>query len=102
MADEPDSALTGAAFELANAGFKPMSDTEQSDDKETIGSDSASLRDAAERRSRPSDEIVLRKYVDVNGEPVAADEAITSTYFLKTISSEGRERRSAADRKSVV
>jgi len=77
MADEPDSALTGAAFELANAGFKPMSDTEQSDDKETIGSDSASLRDAAERRSRPSDEIVLRKYVDVNGEPVAADEAIT-------------------------
>ena len=42
MADKPDSALTGAAFELANAAFKPMPDTEGKDDEEAIGSDSAS------------------------------------------------------------
>jgi hypothetical protein len=77
MADEPDSAPTGAAFELASAGFKPMSDTEKKDEDEAIGSDSASLREAAERRSRPSDEIVVREYIDKNDQPVAADEAIT-------------------------
>ena len=77
MADEPDPALTGAAFELVNAGFRPMPDTAKKDEEEAIGSDSASLREAAERRSQPSDEIVVRKYTDGSGQPVAADEAIT-------------------------
>jgi hypothetical protein len=77
MADEPDPALTGAAFELVNAGFRPMPDTTKKDEEEAIGSDSASLREAAEQRSRPSDETVVRKYTDGNGQPVAADEAIT-------------------------
>src|SRR5258708_6415122 len=77
MADEPNSALTGAAFEPANAGYKRMSDAEKRDEDEAIGSDSASLREAAERRSRPSDEIVVREYVDKNDKPVPAEEAIT-------------------------
>jgi len=46
-------------------------------EEETIGSDSASLREAAERRAPPLDEIAVRKYTDANGELVGADEAIT-------------------------
>ncbi|MDP3076655.1 hypothetical protein [Bradyrhizobium sp.] len=77
MADESDSALTGAAYDLANAGFRPMSDTGKKDDEQTIGTDSASLRAAAEQRGGPSDDIVAWAYVDDNGKPAPADEAIT-------------------------
>src|SRR5450756_971937 len=77
MANEPDSALTGAAFELANAGYRPMADPDQKNDEEAIGSDSASLREAAERRSGPDDETVVRKYTDGEGRPIAMNEAVT-------------------------
>lgn len=77
MADEPYSALTGAAYELANSGFRPMPDKSKIDDEEAIGSDSASLRAAVERHSRPPGEIVARAYVDDNGEPAPANEAVT-------------------------
>lgn len=77
MADEPDAALTGAAFELANAGYTPMPDPDKKQDDEAIGSDSASLREAAEQRSGPPDEVVARGYLDRHGEPVAPTEAIT-------------------------
>ncbi len=77
MADEPASALTGAAFELASAGYRPMPDPDKKSDEEAIGSDSASLREAAERRSGPPDEIVARQYTDGSGKPVAANEAVT-------------------------
>ncbi len=77
MANEPDSALTGAAFELANAGYQPMPDPDKTNDDEAIGSDSASLREAAEQRSGPRDEVVARAYTDRNGEPAAPNEAIT-------------------------
>ena len=77
MANEPDPALTGVAFELANAGYQPMPDPDQRNDDEPIGSDTASLRDAAEQRSGPRDEVVARRYLDRNGEPVAPTEAIT-------------------------
>jgi hypothetical protein len=77
MTTEPDLALTGAAFELANAGYTPMPDTAEKDKEEAIGSDSASLREAAERRSGPRDELIVREYVDQSGKPVAANEAVT-------------------------
>jgi hypothetical protein len=77
MAIEPDAALTGAAYDLAHAGFTPMPDPHEKDEGEVIGSDSASLREAAARRSCPSDEIAGRAYVDDNGEPVAANVAVT-------------------------
>lgn len=77
MAHEPDPALTGAAYELANAGFTPMPDPEERAEAEAIGSDSASLRIAAEQRSRPPGEIAARAYVDASGKPAAAGEAIT-------------------------
>ena len=71
MTTEPDPALTGAAFELASAGYTPMPDQEKKDDGEAIGSDSTSLREAAERLAGPSDDIVVRKYLDQRGEPAA-------------------------------
>ena len=49
MANEPDAGLTGAAFELANAGYTAMSDPNKKKEDEAIGSDVASLREAAER-----------------------------------------------------
>jgi hypothetical protein len=77
MADEPDAALTGAAFELVNAGFKPMPDPDNNNDDEAIGSDSASLREAADQRAGSRDEVIVREYLDGNGKPIAANEAIT-------------------------
>jgi hypothetical protein len=77
MTDEPDLALTGAAFELANAGYAPMPDPDKKNDEDTIGSDSASLRAAAEQRQEPSDRIETRGYVDDNGDPAPRNEAVT-------------------------
>jgi hypothetical protein len=77
MTTEPDPALTGAAFELANAGYRSMPDPEEKHEEEAIGSDSASLREAAEGLSSPRDEVIVRKYTDREGKPVAASEAIT-------------------------
>jgi hypothetical protein len=77
MADEPNAALTGAAFDLARAGYRPMPDPDERRDEETIGSDGASLREAAERRSTPRDEVIVRKYLDLAGKPVAANEAVS-------------------------
>ncbi len=47
MPDEYQSALTGAAFELANAGYRPMPEPDDEGKAEEIGSDGASLREAA-------------------------------------------------------
>lgn len=77
MHDEPDPALTGAAFELANAGYAAMPEAEKKREAETINSDTASLREAAEQRSGWRDDTNIRKYLDDNGRPVAANEAIT-------------------------
>jgi hypothetical protein len=77
MVDDSNSLLAGAAFELANAGYTPMPDADKREEKDEIGSDSNSLREAAERISTPPSEVVVREYRDRDGEPVAANEAIT-------------------------
>ncbi len=77
MPDENDSALTGAAFELANAGYRPMPERDDEDKAELIGSDSASLREAAEQRAGSPNGVTVRQYIDSNGKPVAANEAVT-------------------------
>ena len=77
MADESCATLTGATFDLANAGYTPMPDPARKPDREAIGSDSASLREAAERRSGPRGEVVVREYTDAKGKPAAANEAVT-------------------------
>jgi hypothetical protein len=77
MADDLDPALTGAAFDLANAGYAAMPDKERKDEDEAIGSDSTSLREAAEQRSAPHSDVVMRQYTDQNGEPANGNEVVT-------------------------
>jgi len=77
MTTEPDSALTGAAFELANAGYTPMPDPEKKHEDEAIGSDSASLREAAAQRSGSGDDPIVREYLDAGGKRVAPNEVVT-------------------------
>lgn len=77
MVDDSNSSLTGAAFELANAGYTPMPDMDKRDEKEEIGSDGTSLREAAEKLSKPQDAVVVRQYLDHDGNPAAANEAVT-------------------------
>jgi hypothetical protein len=89
MVDDPSSALTGSAFDLANAGYTPMVDPVEKDDGETIDGDSASLRSAAEQQSATANPVIVRRYLDGCGEPVAANEAITLN-------------RAARDRASVM
>jgi hypothetical protein len=74
MANETE--LTGAAFDLANAGYKSMPDAEK-DEREAIGSDSVSLREAAAQRAEVDDDVVVRQYLDKSGKPAAPNEAIT-------------------------
>ncbi|WFU35668.1 hypothetical protein QA635_15165 [Bradyrhizobium brasilense] len=76
MADEPSNDLTGAAHDLAVAGYKPMPDR-RADEEEPIGSDNASLREAAEKISEQSEDVVVRQYRDAEGKPAAANEAVT-------------------------
>ena len=47
MASDPNAGLTGAAFELASAGYGPMPEADQIEDEEAIGGDRASLCEAA-------------------------------------------------------
>jgi hypothetical protein len=77
LANESDTGLTGTDFELASAGYVPMSDPDKRDEDETIGGDAASLREAAEQRAGAAREVTTRGYVDQDGEPVASTEAIT-------------------------
>lgn len=76
MSTELDPNLTGAAFDLANAGYTPMPEAKQKDEEE-IGSDSASLRAAADRIVDSSEEIVVRQYGGADGKRAAANEAVT-------------------------
>ena len=77
MKNDIDPALTGAAFDLANAGYTPMKDPDEKNDEGEIGSDSASLREAAEQRAVAPDSFVIREYSDGSGKPVPANEAVT-------------------------
>ena len=77
MVDEAGSELAGAAFDLANAGYAAMPDPRKEPEDPEIGSDGTSLRQAADRISTAPDPIVMRGYLDANGEPAPQNEAIT-------------------------
>jgi hypothetical protein len=77
LVNEPETGLTGAAFELASAGYSPMPDPEKNSEDEAIGSDAASLREAAEQRAGAVSGLTVRGYTDRDGEPVTPNEAIT-------------------------
>lgn len=77
MTNDVDPTLTGEAYDLANAGYTPMKDPDEKSDREEIGSDHASLREAAEQRAGAPDSVAIRQYSDGNGKPVPANEAVT-------------------------
>jgi len=77
MANDPDAALTGAAYDLDNAGFRLMPDPHDRKQDVAIGSDSAALREAAAQRSDTHDRVIAREYIDADGEPASASEAVT-------------------------
>ena len=71
MTTETDSASTGAAYELANAGYVPMPDPQEEEDRETIGGGNASLREAAAQRAEAPDDATVRRYTGPDGKPVS-------------------------------
>jgi len=77
MTTETDSALTGTAYELANAGYAPMPDPQEEKERETIGGDNASLREAAAQRAEAPSDAIVRAYTGPDGKPAAANEAVT-------------------------
>lgn len=77
MTNDIDPTLTGAAYDLANAGYTPMKDPDEKGHREEIGSDHASLREAAEQRAGAPDSVAIREYSDGNGKRVPANEAVT-------------------------
>jgi len=77
MTVQTDTELTGGAFDLANAGYAQMPDPEREAESQSIDSDSASLRDAADRLADQQPKIAVRQYTDGEGKPAAANEAVT-------------------------
>jgi len=74
-----EAALTGSAFELVNAGYRPMQDPNERPELDAISGDGASLREAADRRGEHEGPIMVREYVDAEGRRAPSDEAITLT-----------------------
>jgi hypothetical protein len=77
MTVEPDLNLTGASFDLARSGYAEMPDPGREQEREPIGSDCASLHDAADRRVDPETKTVVRQYTDAEGKRAAPHEAVT-------------------------
>lgn len=77
MSVQTGGELTGAAFDLVNAGYAEMPDPDKESERNSIGSDSASLRDVADQRSESPPKVVVRQYTDAEGKAAAANEAVT-------------------------
>ena len=97
MTSEPDPALTGAAFVLANAGYRAMPEQDKQDEKEAIGGDSGSLREVAERRSGPRNDAVVRQYIDATGKVAAPQEAVTLQRAARDYARAGAADKLAAE-----
>lgn len=100
MTVESDLNLTGASFDLAQAGYAEMPDPGREQDRETIGSDSSSLHDAADRLADPQAGIVVRQYTDAEGKPAAANEAVTLSRAARDYASATAGDRQAAESES--
>jgi hypothetical protein len=77
MSTDIDPALTGAAFDLAGAGYTAMPDPQKEPEEQAIDGDSASLRQTADRVSSAQVPVVVRGYLDADGDPAPQNEAVT-------------------------
>jgi hypothetical protein len=101
MTNEVDPALTGAAFDLASAGYAPMKDPERKQEREAIDSDSGSLREAAGQLPADRDEVVTRQYADGAGKKAAANEAVTLARAARDYAEATAAERLAAEDESA-
>ncbi|WP_377829740.1 hypothetical protein ACFKHW_09575 [Bradyrhizobium lupini] len=100
MTVQTDGDLTGAAFDLVNAGYAEMPDPDRESERQSIESDSASLRDAADQRSDSQPKTVVRQYTDAEGKPAAANEAVTLGRAARDYASATAGDRRIADSES--
>lgn len=100
MTVESDSTLTGSSFDLAQAGYAEMPDPGREQEREPIGSDSPSLRDAAERRADQQAGLVVRQYANAEGERAAANEAVTLSRAARDYASATASDRQVAESES--
>lgn len=100
MTAHTEPALTGAAFDLANAGYQAMPDSERKETVEPIGSDSASLREAADQHPEPQAEVVVRRYTNAEGKPASANEAVTLSRAARDYASATASDRRVAEGES--
>lgn len=100
MTVESDSTLTGSSFDLAQAGYAEMPDPGREQEREPIGSDSPSLRDAAERRADQQAGLVIRQYTNAEGERAAANEAVTLSRAARDYASATASDRQVAESES--
>lgn len=100
MVVQTDAELTGAAFDLANAGYAQMPDPDREKEQQAIDGDSASLRDAADQLSDQQPKAVVRRYTDAEGKPAAANEAITLTRAARDYASATADDRRIAESES--
>ncbi|WP_431204330.1 hypothetical protein ACQ86E_04210 [Bradyrhizobium betae] len=100
MTIQADAELTGAAFDLANAGYAEMPDPGREGERQSIDSDSTSLREAADRRSGSQPEIVVRQYTNSEGKPAAANEAVSLSRAARDYASATAGDRQIAESES--
>jgi hypothetical protein len=100
MTTEAEKELTGAAFDLANAGYSEMPDPGREDAPLSIDSDSTSLREAADRRAIAQPEVVVRQYTNSEGKPAAANESVTLARAARDYASATAGDRQVAESES--
>lgn len=103
MTIQSDTNLTGAAFDLVNAGYAEMPDPDAEKERQSIDSDNASLRDVADRLSDQQPKIVVRQYTDGEGRSAAANEAVTLARAARDYAgATAGDRQTAEDESSKV
>lgn len=100
MTTEAEKELTGAAFDLANAGYSEMPDPGREDAPLSIDSDSTSLREAADRRAIAQPEVIVRQYTNSEGKPAAANESVTLARAARDYASATAGDRQVAESES--
>lgn len=100
MTVQAETELTGAAFDLVSAGYSEMPDLSREEERQSIDSGCASLRDAADQLSDQQPKVVVRQYTDAEGKPAAANEAVTLARAARDYASATAGDRQSAESKS--
>ncbi|RTM11546.1 MAG: hypothetical protein EKK33_21210 [Bradyrhizobiaceae bacterium] len=100
MVDQTHAELTGADFDLVNAGYTQMPDPAREKERQSIDSDSASLREAADQLSDQQPKVVVRQYTNGEGKSADPNEAVTLTRAVRDYASATAGDRTIAENQS--